>query len=57
MIWPAAHLINFRFVPSEYRILYNNVVCIAWLSGLSWLTHTKVNVAALLHMAGAGSGH
>ena len=28
VIWPAAHFINFRFVPSEQRILYNNVVSV-----------------------------
>jgi protein Mpv17 len=50
MIWPLAHLINFRFVPSEYRILYNNVVCVAWLTGLSFLTHSKINFMQLLHL-------
>lgn len=25
-IWPLAHLINFRFVPSQQRILYINAV-------------------------------
>eukprot|EP00882_Tetradesmus_deserticola_P029214 GHRQ01032678.1.p1 GENE.GHRQ01032678.1~~GHRQ01032678.1.p1 ORF type:complete len:126 (-),score=46.53 GHRQ01032678.1:310-687(-) len=50
MIWPLAHIINFRFVPSEYRILYNNVVCIARLTGLSFLTHSKINFMQLLHL-------
>jgi protein Mpv17 len=50
MIWPLAHIINFRFVPSEYRILYNNVVCVAWLTGLSFLTHSKINFMQLLHV-------
>eukprot|EP00878_Enallax_costatus_P000094 GHUV01000127.1.p1 GENE.GHUV01000127.1~~GHUV01000127.1.p1 ORF type:complete len:283 (+),score=59.60 GHUV01000127.1:249-1097(+) len=48
MIWPLAHVINFRFIPSEYRILYNNVVCIAWLTGLSFLTHSKINFMQLM---------
>jgi protein Mpv17 len=48
MIWPLAHVINFRFIPSEFRILYNNVVCIAWLTGLSFLTHSKINFMQLL---------
>lgn len=48
MIWPLAHIINFRFVPSDYRILYNNVVCIAWLTGLSFLTHSKINFMQFL---------
>ena len=28
ILWPAAHFINFRFVPSEQRIAYNNVVSV-----------------------------
>jgi protein Mpv17 len=50
VIWPLAHVINFRFVPSEYRILYNNVVCVAWLTYLSLLTHTKINLLSFLHL-------
>jgi len=30
VIWPAAHFINFRFVPTEQRILYNNVVSVSF---------------------------
>lgn len=41
-IWPLAHIINFKFVPSQFRILYNNVVCVAWLTYLSLATHTKM---------------
>jgi protein Mpv17 len=26
LIWPAAHLINFAFIPSSQRILYINVI-------------------------------
>jgi protein Mpv17 len=50
VIWPLAHIINFRFVPSDYRILYNNVVCVAWLTYLSLLTHTKINILSFLHL-------
>jgi hypothetical protein len=39
-----------RFVPSDYRILYNNVVCVAWLTYLSLLTHTKINILSFLHL-------
>jgi hypothetical protein len=28
VLWPAAHFINFRFVPSEQRIAYNNVISV-----------------------------
>jgi len=38
-LWPLAHLINFRFVPSEQRILYINFVQILWTSYLSNLAN------------------
>lgn len=47
VIWPVAHLVNFRFVPSEQRLLYNNVVCIFWLTLVSLMTHT--NISHMLH--------
>eukprot|EP00887_Chlorella_sp_A99_P007656 scaffold20.g7656.t1 len=36
MVWPLAHLINFRYVPTDYRILFNNTVSILWNCWLSW---------------------
>lgn len=30
-VWPLAHIINFRFVPSQQRILYINFIQV-WLS-------------------------
>ena len=30
-LWPAAHAINFKFVPSQQRILYTNVVSVSLL--------------------------
>lgn len=35
VIWPAAHIISFRYVPSQQRILYNNTVAIFWNCYLS----------------------
>ena len=29
-LWPAAHAINFKFVPSQQRILYTNVVSVSF---------------------------
>ncbi len=26
LVWPAAHVVNFRFVPSDLRVLYINSV-------------------------------
>lgn len=42
LIWPLAHFINFKYVPHDFRILYNNTVSIAWLTWLSMLTHKIV---------------
>lgn len=28
-LWPAAHAINFKFVPSSQRILYTNIVSVS----------------------------
>ncbi|KAK9806843.1 hypothetical protein WJX72_004676 [[Myrmecia] bisecta] len=39
VLWPLAHFINFRFVPSEHRILYNNAVAVVWNAYLSTLSH------------------
>ena len=29
-LWPAAHAINFRYVPPEQRVLFVNCVSIVW---------------------------
>jgi len=34
-LWPLAHIINFRFVPSQQRILYINFVQVLWTCYLS----------------------
>lgn len=31
MLWPMAHIINFKFVPSQHRVLFNNVVSVSAL--------------------------
>lgn len=42
-IWPLCHLFNFAFVPPQHRVLYVNVIAIAWTSFMS-------------HMAATGGG-
>lgn len=37
VIWPAAHIISFKYVPSQQRILYNNSVAIFWNCYLSMI--------------------
>ena len=32
-VWPAAHVVNFRFVPSELRVLYINCVQVCQAAG------------------------
>lgn len=36
-LWPAAHLVNFRFVPPSQRILYINAIQVLWSAYLSHL--------------------
>lgn len=38
-LWPAAHGLNFAFVPTNQRILYNNFVAVLWTTVLSTLAH------------------
>ena len=55
-----AHLVNFRYVPSQWRLLYNNTVSIGWLALLSAITHSKGSGLAAAMMAqlhAIGSGH
>lgn len=33
--WPAAHIINFRFIPSSQRILYINTIQVGYNAFLS----------------------
>ncbi|GBF95122.1 hypothetical protein Rsub_07706 [Raphidocelis subcapitata] len=58
-IWPAAHLVNFKYVPAAYRIAYNNVVAIGWLALLSAITHSKgagIVGVALASLRNVGQG-
>ncbi|KAK9917307.1 hypothetical protein WJX75_002997 [Coccomyxa subellipsoidea] len=44
-VWPIAHLINFKFIPSQQRILYINCIQIAWSAYLSNLSATRVRTS------------
>ncbi|KAG7673373.1 hypothetical protein Ndes2526B_g03185 [Nannochloris sp. 'desiccata'] len=35
-VWPIFHLINFKYIDPKQRILFNNIVAIAWTTYLSW---------------------
>lgn len=41
ILWPAANLVNFAFVPPAQRILYCNVVYIFWVTYLSSVANKK----------------
>ncbi|CAG9464547.1 unnamed protein product [Pedinophyceae sp. YPF-701] len=38
-MWPLAHLINFRYIPSSQRMLYVNAVALVWTSILSYVSN------------------
>jgi protein Mpv17 len=41
MVWPAAHVVNFRFVPSDLRVLYINCVQMLWNTVLCQIASSK----------------
>jgi len=41
MVWPAANFINFKFIPSSYRILYVASLGVAWNAYLSYITNRE----------------
>ena len=41
MIWPFVQLVNFKFVPLHHRVLFVNVVSIAWNCYLSFLNSSS----------------
>lgn len=51
VIWPAAHVISFKYVPSTQRILYNNVIAIFWNCYLS------IQASGGSTMLGIDAGH
>eukprot|EP01026_Neomeris_dumetosa_P041461 TRINITY_DN3436_c0_g1_i2.p2 TRINITY_DN3436_c0_g1~~TRINITY_DN3436_c0_g1_i2.p2 ORF type:complete len:278 (+),score=18.53 TRINITY_DN3436_c0_g1_i2:60-836(+) len=48
-IWPLAHIINFRYVPSQQRILYINCVQIVWSAFLSNMAANGLEIGPLIH--------
>ena len=36
LVWPLAHWLNFKLVPPQYRVLYNNAIAIVWNAWISW---------------------
>ncbi|KAH8652123.1 hypothetical protein BX600DRAFT_402552 [Xylariales sp. PMI_506] len=40
MIWPFVQLVNFKFIPLNYRVLFVNVISIGWNCYLSFMNST-----------------
>ncbi|OQR76709.1 protein Mpv17-like [Tropilaelaps mercedesae] len=36
MVWPAAQIINFNFVPLQFRVLFASTVALFWNTYLAW---------------------
>ena len=43
-LWPVAHLINFKYIPSNQRLLYINVVNLFWTVYLSGMANNATVV-------------
>ncbi|KAL1417995.1 hypothetical protein MTO96_005982 [Rhipicephalus appendiculatus] len=43
MLWPAAQLINFRFVPLSYRQTFGGCVALVWSTYLAWKANRTLN--------------
>jgi protein Mpv17 len=39
VVWPAAMLVNFKYIPLQYQVLYANLVGFIWTIYLSWAIH------------------
>ncbi|CAG0896276.1 unnamed protein product [Cyprideis torosa] len=39
IIWPPTQIINFKWVPQEYRVVYVNVITVVWDIFLSYMKH------------------
>lgn len=46
-LWPVAHLINFKYIPSHQRLLYINVVNLFWTVYLSGMANSTIAVDPL----------
>ena len=47
-LWPAAHAINFKFVPSQQRILYTNIVSVSTAVFPEWFLFLALRAALQL---------
>ncbi|KAG2491876.1 hypothetical protein HYH03_009828 [Edaphochlamys debaryana] len=57
VLWPAANIINFKFVPPEQRILYVNVVALFWSSVMSHMANRKEGPSQVQGGPGPAGAH
>lgn len=43
LLWPAAQIINFRYVPASLRVIFQNVIDLVWSMILSYLKHHELS--------------
>lgn len=50
LVWPAAMIVNFKFVPLDFQVLYSNVIGFFWSIYLSYAIHKhKLKDLEFLH--------
>jgi hypothetical protein len=54
MIWPAANVVNYGFVPLQYRILFINCVNLVWTTVLSTISSRPAGAALIEQSAVSG---
>eukprot|EP00884_Botryococcus_braunii_P009704 jgi/Botrbrau1/18735/Bobra.0386s0058.1 len=47
-VWPLANLVAFAFIPRDLRILYSNVIGVAWCAYMSLSVNPPVKIASPL---------
>ena len=40
-LWTPAMLLNYKFIPTQYSVLYSNMIGIIWMSYMSYLQNIK----------------
>ncbi|XP_025110402.1 mpv17-like protein 2 [Pomacea canaliculata] len=43
-VWPPAQMINFYFLPTEFRVVYVSMVTLCWNSFLSYIKHKDIHL-------------